>query len=91
MTGENKWVQIDVDSVDRVTEKALLTIIDGANHWLPKSQCNPKNMLSAEGQSGKMEISRWIAGEKGLIGDSEEALEKLPKQQELAHQDDIPF
>ena len=55
---------VQVDEVKKVTEKALLVVIGGEDHWMPKSQCD--NILE-EGESGELLITEWIGGQKGLF------------------------
>jgi len=58
-------------AVQRVTPKALLIKIeDHLAMWVPKSQISftsEINDTSQEGDTGSIEMSEWIAGEKGLL------------------------
>jgi len=55
-------VEFEGVEVIRTTEKALLCVIDGAEHWIPKSQllnCDPE-------LDGRLVIPEWLAEKKGL-------------------------
>lgn len=53
-------------TVKRETSAALLVEIDGAEHWIPKGQISDDSEVFAEGTSGKLVVSEWIATQKGL-------------------------
>lgn len=59
-------VRIDDVECTKETDKALLCVIDGKPVWLPKSQIDDESEVFAEGDTGTLVISEWIAGEKGL-------------------------
>lgn len=50
----------------RETAKALLVVVDGEEHWLPKSQIHSDSEVYADGHRGKLVITAWIAEQKGL-------------------------
>lgn len=55
----------------RATAKAVLCIIDGAQHWMPRSQIDDGSEVwdatpEANGP-GKLIVSEWIAKEKGFM------------------------
>ncbi len=62
------WIHVEFDAVKKVTEKAILFVIDGEEVWLPISQISPEDVDSyAEGDGeGSVSITDWIAHEKGL-------------------------
>lgn len=52
----------------KVTEMAYLCRIDGADHWIPRSQINEdESEVTVEGDVGILVMSEWIAQSKGLI------------------------
>jgi hypothetical protein len=52
----------------KVTEKAYFCRIDGADHWIPRSQINEHDSeVNSEGDVGILVMSEWIAQEKGLV------------------------
>jgi hypothetical protein len=49
------------------TEKALLCAFANGHHfWFPKSHVDQHSQVKAEGDSGCLVVSRWIAERKGL-------------------------
>lgn len=66
MSYEKKWVFLNIDSVEKVTEKAMLVKVGEEEVWLPKSQ-----IKEDESTPNLMVISEWIAGEKGLTVSAE--------------------
>ena len=48
------------------TEKALLVIIGGDKHWMPKSQIRDGSEVNAKGDEGKLVVTEWIAEQKGI-------------------------
>lgn len=53
--------------VQTETDKALLVIIDGQEHWIPRSQIvDSESDVLAVGDSGTLAITDWIAKQKGL-------------------------
>ena len=74
MAGETFEIEV---TVKRITEKAYLIELDNPtnNHkteemWIPKSQVISTDCL-AEGDEGVMEMTQWIAQQKGLVDDDE--------------------
>lgn len=69
-------VTLDV-TVKRITEKAYLVEFENPmnnqktqEEWIPKSQVKDTDCL-AEGDEGEMEITAWIAKQKGLMEDDD--------------------
>lgn len=58
-------VEIDVDEVKAVTDKAVLCLISGEEVWLPWSQISESN-IQEKGDSGWIVIPQWLADKKGL-------------------------
>lgn len=61
----------DVECI-RETDAALLCVIDGAEHWLPRSQLHDQSEIQREGDSGSITITAWLAETKGLEGEEVE-------------------
>jgi hypothetical protein len=55
-------VVVEVETTD-----AILCVIDGKKHWIPKSQIDDDSEVWKEGDSGDLVISEWIANKKELI------------------------
>jgi len=53
--------------VKKETTDALLCVIDGKPHWIPKSQISDDSEVSSEGDEGTLVLSEWISIEKGLV------------------------
>jgi hypothetical protein len=62
-----KHVSLGGVSVLKESEKALLIDFEGEEHWIPKSQVHDDSDVYEEGDLGTIIISRWIAGQKGLL------------------------
>lgn len=85
-------MQIHV-KVNRITEKAYLvevkTVIGNdtkvIEEWMPKSQVKETDCL-AEGDSGTMQITKWIAKEKGFIDEDGNEVTTVPQSG-----DDVSF
>lgn len=51
----------------RETDKALLCVIDGEEHWMPKSQIDDNSEVFSQDDEGTLIVTEWIATQKGLI------------------------
>jgi len=52
----------------KVTDKAFLCRIEGADYWIPKSQIFfEETEVAEEGDEGELTMSEWIASEKALL------------------------
>ncbi len=60
-------VEVEDVQCTKETEMALLCVIDGKEHWVPKSQVLDASEVCAEGDEGTLVVSAWIAKEKGWI------------------------
>jgi len=77
---EQETIEVEV-KVIRITEKAYLVKADiessesamprTVEEWIPKSQVVETDCL-AEGDYGTMEITAWIAKQKGWVEDDDE-------------------
>ena len=68
----NKEDQVEFEDVllKHATDKALLCVIDGVEHWFPKSQVHADSELFSDkqvGETGKLVVTEWIAKQKNLI------------------------
>jgi hypothetical protein len=66
---QSGWVHLDVDEVKRETDKAFLVVIDGDEHWLPKSQISDPGDYSEGDENVSMSVTEFIAREKGFEAD----------------------
>ena len=63
--GMSQWVHLDDVSVMNITERAVLILYDGCQHWIPKSQIDEPERLST-GDGYTLSITEWIANQKGI-------------------------
>jgi hypothetical protein len=49
------------------TMDALKVVIDGWEHWIPKSQIHDDSEVWTKDQEGELVVTEWIAKQKGLI------------------------
>ncbi len=69
MSTEDLTVDLDVERVKRVTDKALLCDVDGVEYWIPRSQIVEGGTLDADAEvdsAGDMLVTAWWARERGL-------------------------
>lgn len=61
-------VEITVDEVVKLTDKAALFEIDGEKHWIPFSQITEPDVDSIDiGDSDlSVHIPRWLADDRGI-------------------------
>lgn len=59
-------VELEVVEVKAATEKAMLVLYKDEEYWIPRSQVRDGTKVNKKGDKGKLVISAWIAGEKGL-------------------------
>lgn len=64
--GRDETVSFDNVVVKAETDKAILCVIDGDEHWIPKSQIDEDSEVYASGTEGTLVITDWIAQQKGL-------------------------
>lgn len=66
--GKGKTVSFPNVTVVKESDKALLLLIDGEEHWMPKSQIDEDSEVWNEKTSGgTLVISEWICLQKKLI------------------------
>jgi hypothetical protein len=65
-------VRIDDVSCVRETDAALLCIVDGEEHWIPKSQVHDDSAVFEAGHEGTLVVTQWIAEQKELEGEEYE-------------------
>jgi hypothetical protein len=65
----DKVVSFDRVICKKETDNALLCLIDGAEHWIPKSQLSDDSEVfdDANNSEGQLVVSEWIANAKGLV------------------------
>ena len=68
-------IEVEV-TVKKITEKAYLIELENLENnteqmWIPKSQVKDTDCL-AEGDEGTMEITAWIAKQKGLLEEDDD-------------------
>ena len=62
----SNYVNIDVDRILKVTDKALLVRIGEEEHWLPLSQIADADDYEEGDVDLTLSITEWIAEQKGL-------------------------
>lgn len=53
-------------TVKRETDMALLCVIEGEEHWVPKSCVHDDSEVFAEGDVGELAVKSWWADKAGL-------------------------
>ena len=74
-TGDYDWgdtgdfADIEIEDVEVIadTEKAILCVIEGKQHWIPQSQVREDSEVWKKGDKGTLIISRWIAEQKDIV------------------------
>ncbi len=69
MSDADLTIELEVERVKRVTDKALLCLVDGVDYWIPRSQIVEGGTLDAdadEDSGGDMLVTAWWAHERGL-------------------------
>lgn len=54
-------------TVVKETESALLCMINGEQHWIPKSQIHDDSEVYNDDTEGELVVSQWIAEQRGLV------------------------
>jgi len=49
------------------TDKALLCVIDGDEHWIPQSQVTADSEVFETGGEGKLIVTAWYAQKAGFV------------------------
>jgi hypothetical protein len=62
----SNWVHLDVDEIKRETDKAFLLVIDGDEHWIPKSQISEPDDYEVGDKNLTVSVTEWIAEQKEL-------------------------
>jgi len=64
----DRWVEIEVEEVLNVTDRAVLCAVDGEEHWIPRSQIDVEG---ADFEAGEVDftlsVTRWFAEKEGLV------------------------
>lgn len=63
------YVHVRVDKIKRVTEKALLAVIEDEEVWIPLSQISDEEDYDEGDSDVTLSVTEWIAREKGLEGE----------------------
>ncbi len=66
-TSDGATVTIEGVRCTRASSKAILVVVDGAEHWIPQSQIHDDSEVYQLGDEGKLVITQWIAEQKGLV------------------------
>lgn len=61
------YVTVNVDRVKKITEAAILVLVDGELIWLPKSQIEDPDGFEAGDVDVEMSVTDWIHRQKFLV------------------------
>jgi hypothetical protein len=61
-----EYAEVDGCKCAQETAKALLIVVDGKQHWIPKSQIGPDSEVFKVNDEGTLSLAEWLAVEKGL-------------------------
>lgn len=61
------YVKLPVERIIDETEKAFFVFACKGKHWIPKSQIRRDDEYAAGDMDVVMEVSRWIAEQRGLL------------------------
>lgn len=62
------FVEIEFDHFKGDTDAAICIVIDGEEHWLPKSQTGRPDYKKEPGtRPGSVEVAEWLAIDRGLV------------------------
>ena len=64
---ERHFITLENVYAKRETERALLCVIEGGAHWIPKTQIGVDSEVQQRGDRGDLIITEWIGLEKGLF------------------------
>lgn len=62
----DEYATVEFEDCKKITEKAALLVIDGADYWIPFSQIASEDRSFNEGDSGEIAVKLWLLEEKGL-------------------------
>lgn len=63
---QSNWIHLDVERIAAETDNAFLCVVDGDEHWIPKSQIADPETYSDGDENCTISITEWIANKKGL-------------------------
>lgn len=72
---DEKNIVIDDIECIRHTERAVLVVVNGEEHWIPASHVDVDSEVFQRGHRGKLIISKWIAGKRGLWKETDDEQE----------------
>jgi hypothetical protein len=64
--GASNWVDIEVELIKKMTDKAMLCVIGDEEVWLPFSQVAHDEDYEEGDENLTLSITEWIAEQKGL-------------------------
>lgn len=63
---DRELTEIEVDWIKAETDAAFLCVVNGDDHWIPKSQIESPEDYGRFDEGITMLITLWIADQKGL-------------------------
>lgn len=62
-----EFVELEGVECVKTTPAALLCLIEGDEHWIPRSQLSDESDDLSEGDIGTIFLADWLAARKGLV------------------------
>lgn len=66
MSDGQDQVEVDVEFVEHVTDRAALCLIDGERFWLPWSLLDSGSEIERVGDSGVAYLPEWFCEKEGI-------------------------
>lgn len=63
------FIHVEVERVVLEIPKAFLLLIDGSEHWIPKSQIADPDTYEPGDENVTVSMTDWIAKQKGIEGE----------------------
>ena len=62
----SNWIHLDVEKIVKITDSAMLVLIDSEEFWLPLSQVDDSESFQEDDENITVSVTEWIAKQKGL-------------------------
>lgn len=60
------YVLIEADCIKAATDRAVLAVIDGEEHWIPRSVIEDGDDIVAGGDPEELSVAEWFVNKEGL-------------------------
>jgi hypothetical protein len=64
--GASRYVHLDVERIVKETDAAFLCLIDGEEHWIPRSQVADDEDYREGDEDVELSVTEWFADKEGL-------------------------